>query len=241
MGDAELGPLEQGSLAVQVMPSARALKAFLKLPDDEFARLVEAIREPEQFTPAVVRRFADAGSIDLEDLGWALNFGLGAAVTDDPTTGERAMAGAVDDYVSDGKLAAADAERLKVRLRTIAAELGPAYGRQRSVHKALSNTFPVLSHVHTAVSTVTVKSSSFEPDKVSVADYVPEVGEMLPVVVVQIDVDAYGDERQFAFALTAKQLAKLSARLEAAAKELALAREGSRGTPQGTVEHAKKA
>jgi hypothetical protein len=207
-------------ISVEFGPTEKRLAALAVIEPSVVTQLVEAIRDPDDFRPEVLRPFAEAAHVHLDELGQAVSLALAVAATDDMAKALASLKAELETAIAERGLTEEGAQTLLERVETIAKGVGGGYVRGRKIDQALRRTFPVLSHVHAAVSTIAAGATGFDAFAGNLADYSPDVGELVPVVVLQLDIDAYDDTKQVAVALRCEQLDRLVARLQAARLEL---------------------
>jgi hypothetical protein len=215
------GELFRG-IAAHLDAAMGQLATLAAVPEGAFDGLLDAVRDPRDLGPEKLAEFAEAAGCEADDLGVALGTVLGSVSVVDVEKGKKEFRKQLERLVAGGTLTREKKDAVLVRAERVWQRLGDTYRHRRLVTRAIARTFPVMSHLHTAVSVAAVmRSAAYDPREATADEYQPAIDSLEPVVLIQVDVDEYGDEKRFGLALDGEQLEQTISRLRAAQKELA--------------------
>ena len=201
--------------------TTRRLLLLTKLSKSDYQRLLETIKDPENLRPDKLRGFAERAGVDVSELGFALSTAIGPVSVSEVDKAKDDFRGRLDRLEQRGEVDAEDKASVLKLVEELWQVVGDAHRGASLSRRAIGRTFATLEHMHCAPSVAAVSGAPrFDPRRMTLERYEPDVERLEPVAVIQLDVDAFGEMTRIGFAVGSRELEMMIYRLEAAKKDM---------------------
>lgn len=130
------------------------------------------------------------------------------------------VAAATADLVAAQKLSPSEAATVIKRVKDSAGTFGGVLAEAGKRSADIGMTFPTLEHLHTRCSTAVRFKQEFDATRGDPQEYDATIEHISPVVVVQMDIDKYGETERFVVGLSARELDDTIAHLQFAREQI---------------------
>jgi hypothetical protein len=198
------------------------VKLLAKMPEDAFREFVsECERQTaagQQYAEEELLPIAARHNLVLDELGRA--FRVAQFLFQHERDEDDPIDAVAEDLVKAEKLTADEGVRMVKRIRDCAPAFGGVLAEAEERDADIGMTFPTLEHLHTRCSIAVRFANEFNAPKGNPTDYSPEIEKVTPVVVLQMDIDKYGETETFVVGLPRHELDAMIAHLQFSKRQL---------------------
>ncbi|MGH9764713.1 MAG: hypothetical protein ACREDR_41305 [Blastocatellia bacterium] len=209
--------LIEGGLTDQFYDDVGALASIPRSVFEEAVRFLAGTPTAYE-TPGILAPIATKVRIPPENLASAIAVSM--TILRSKSERNDSIGDVLEDLVELGRVEPDAAADLRVKLELFEAEAFKSLHDQARARETIYGTFPVLSYFETKCSIAAGIAPPISRSKDKPETYAPGDTQLTPVVVVQLDVDRFGDIDRVSFALREKELLEIISHLEIAHKQL---------------------